>query len=380
VDVRAWELFDPAIAPVGEDLRPFLREALCRGARWFQADSASAFLAEGSREFVLAAQYGGVPLPVGTTLRAGVAQAAIDAREPLLVGDPADHPKLRDSHVNRRSDVASAMVLPLILPDGEAVGVINLARRAGEEPYGPNDLEQARRMASHFAMAVGLAIRTVAAAGLARREAQGRHLAEIGRMTAVLAHEIRNPLAVIRAAAQFATEAPEYLATVIEEADRLELLLEGFLDLSRPIDVRPRRTDLPALLEELANRESAAFRKADVRLTVHTEPSSAIEVDPHQVEQACRNLLQNAREAAGSGGNVTLRVWKDGFEVVDDGPGLSSEVRESLFTPFVTAKPRGTGLGLTVVQKVAHAHGGRVVVGGVHGKGASFRVELGVAA
>ena len=232
MDVRAWELFDPAIAPVGEDLRPFLREALSRGARWFQADSASAFLAEGPGEYVLTAQFGGYPLPQGTTLRAGVAQAAIDAREPLLVGDPADHPRLRDSHVVRRADVASAMILPLILPDGEAVGVINLARKIGEPPYGPDDLAKASMMAGHFAMAVGLAIRTVAAAQLARREARSRHLAEIGRMTAVLAHEIRNPLSVIRAAAQFASEEPEYLGTVIEEADRMEALLENFLDLS----------------------------------------------------------------------------------------------------------------------------------------------------
>lgn len=74
-----------------------------------------------------------------------------------------------------------------------------------------------------------------------------------------------------------------------------------------------------------------------------------------------------------------MNVWKDGFEVIDDGPGLTREVREALFTPFVTAKPRGTGLGLTVVRRVAEAHGGRVVVGEGSG-GASFRIELGVAA
>ncbi|RYG24322.1 ATP-binding protein, partial [bacterium] len=126
--------------------------------------------------------------------------------------------------------------------------------------------------------------------------------------------------------------------------------------------------------------EELAFRQAEVRLTVRSEAADAVEADPHQIEQACRNLLQNAREAAGTGGNVVLRVWRDGFEVLDDGPGLPPEIKKNLFTPFVTAKPRGTGLGLTVVQKVAEAHGGRVVVGGSEGKGASFRVELGVAA
>ena len=379
MDARAWELFDPALAPVGEDVRPFLCEALSRGVRWFAADSASAFLLERPGEYVLAAQFGGIPLPPGTTLRKGVAQAAIDAREPLLVGDPADHPRLREANATRRADVASAMILPLILPDGEAVGVINLARQAGQAAYGPTELEQASHMAGHFAMAVGLALRTVAAARIARKEAHGRHLAEVGRMTAVLAHEIRNPLSAIRAAAQLASDDPQYLSIIIEESDRLEGLCEGFLDLSRPMEMRPVPTDLPDLLRRLASREDRVFQAAEVRLTVRLEEQLPVCVDPARVEQACRNLLKNAREAAGAGGHVVLRVWKDGFEVEDDGPGLSPEVRASLFTPFVTAKPRGTGLGLTVVQRVAEAHGGRVVIGD-RTRGASFRVELGVAA
>ena len=245
MDAYAWELFDPALAPSGEDLRPFLEEALCRAERWFQADSASAFLIGEPGEYILEAQCGGLALPIGTVLRQGLAQAAIDAREPLLIGDPKDHPRLRHAPSRVREDVASAMVLPLLLPDGDAVGVINLGRCPGRPSYGACDLEQARRVAGHFAMAIGLARRTVAAARLARKESENRHLAEVGRMTAILAHEIRNPLAAIRAAAQLASEAPEVLSIVIEEADRLEGLCEGFLDLSRPLQVRPRPTDLP---------------------------------------------------------------------------------------------------------------------------------------
>ena len=379
VDVRAWELFDPALAPVGEDLRPFLSEALCRAESWFEADSASAFLVGKPGEYVLAAQCGGLALPIGTVLRQGVAQAAIDAREPLLIGDPTDHPRLSAAVSLRREDVASAMVLPLILPDGEPVGVVNIARHPGRPAFGSEDLEQARRMAGHFAMAVGLALRTVAAACLARKESECRHLAEIGRMTAILAHEIRNPLAAIRAAAQFAAESPDVLSIVIEESDRLEALCEGFLDLSRPLGVRPRPTDLPELLRGLAAREDGAFRDAEVGLTLRVEEREWACVDPVRVEQACRNLLRNAREAAGPGGQVTLTVWRDGFEVADDGPGVPPEMRQDLFTPFVTAKPRGTGLGLTVVKRIAEAHGGRVVVGDPE-RGATFRVELGVAA
>lgn len=378
MDSHAWELFDPAIAPVGEDLRPFLREALSRAARWFSADAASAFLAESPGQFVLTAQVGGLPLPEGTVLKQGVAQAAIDARAPLLVGDPADHPSLRERRYARRADIASAMVLPLILPDGEAVGVINISRRAGGDPYNDADLLRARAMAGHLALSIGLAQRTVANARMAREEARTRHLAEVGRMTAILAHEIRNPLAAIKAATQIAADAPEYLEVVLEEVDRLDMLCEGFLDYSRPLSVRPQPTELPGLLRRLAEREAPLFEKDGVSLTVQAEATEPVPLDPLRIEQACRNLLQNAREAVGRGGNVQLRAWKNGFEVTDDGPGLTAELRESLFTPFVTAKPRGTGLGLTVVRRVAEAHGGRVLVGEGAGKGAAFRVELGV--
>ena len=379
MDARAWELFDPALAPTGEDLRPFLKEALARAARWFAADSASAFLVARPGEYTLAAQAGGIPLAEGTLLRAGVAQAAIDAREPLLVGDPAAHPRLRCRMATRRTDVASAMVLPLILPDGEAVGVLNLARCPGVEPYAEGDLEQARHLAGHIAMAVGLALRTVAAARLARVEARGRHLAEVGQMAAILAHEIRNPLAAIRLAAQVSPDPSEYLNIIIEESDRLEAICEGFLDLARPLDVKRRPVHLAHLLRELAQRELEAFREADVRLTMTERDATTVEIDPLRIEQACRNLLKNAREATGPGGCVRLTVWHDGFEVQDDGPGIPPEVRRALFTPFVTAKPRGTGLGLNVVQRVAEAHGGRVVLA-EEGPGASFRFELGVAA
>ena len=379
MDLRAWELFDPALAPVGEDLRPFLREALARAARWSAADSASAFLVAKPGEFVLAAQHGGIELPLGTMLRQGVAQAAIDAGEPLLVGDPADHPRLRHASATRRLDVASALVLPLILPDGEPVGVINLARTPGRDSYGAKELDEARHMANHFALAIGLARRTVEAARAARVAADGKHLAEIGRLTATLAHEIRNPLAAIRAAAQIAEDSPEYLSIVVEESDRLDELCQGFLDFARPLSVRRRPTDLPELLESLASRERSAFVGAGVDLTVEIVERRSIEIDPGQVEQACRNLLKNARESTGSGGKVTLRVWKDGFEVSDDGPGIPPEIEASLFTPFVSAKPRGTGLGLTVVRRVAEAHGGRVRVENRR-RGASFSVDLGVAA
>ena len=379
VDARAWELFDPALAPVGEDLRPFLTEALARATRWFAADSASAFLVGRPGEYTLAAQHGGIALPIGTTLRKGVAQAAIDAREPLLIGDPLSHPRLKGKSPERRADIASAMVLPLILPDGEPVGVVNLARRPGASPYGTRDLDQARRLAGHIAVAVGLARKTVAAARHAREAAHHRHLAEIGRMTATLAHEIRNPLAVIRGAAQLAADAPEYLDVIIEESDRLEAICEGFLDLSRPLEVRPEPIDLAELLRGLAAREGCVFDNEGVHLNVQTDNGAKASLDPLRVEQACRNLLKNAREAAGLGGNVTLTVWNDGFEVADDGPGLPPEVKDSLFTPFVTAKPRGTGLGLTVVQRVAEAHGGRVTAP-ERERGAAFRVEFGVGA
>lgn len=206
-------------------------------------------------------------------------------------------------------------------------------------------------------------------------------LAEIGQMTAAIAHEIRNPLTGIRSAAQLIPAAPEQaceLAEIIdEEARKLNALCEDFLDFARPLLLKARPESLARIAEGVVARTQAEADRhgAYLALEIDGEPP-IIHLDAMRIEQVMRNLVLNAIQATGSGGHVLVRIDRDGFEVMDDGPGMTSEQRMRLFTPFFTTKPNGTGLGLSNVRKIVDAHGARIEVVSEPGSGAKFRVRF----
>lgn len=215
----------------------------------------------------------------------------------------------------------------------------------------------------------------------AAEAAQLRHLAEIGRMTATIAHEIRNPLTGIRSAAQMLTEAPEHMAEwaqiVEEEATRLEGLCDQFLTFARPLELRLEPTDLSELCLRVVTLHRAAFADADITLLVDTPSAPAtVPADVPRLEQVLHNLLRNAMQATESGGRVVLSVTKGAFAITDDGCGMSAEELDNAGRPFFTTKTRGTGLGLGTVKKIVEAHSGRLNMESELGKGTRVTVTL----
>ena len=208
-------------------------------------------------------------------------------------------------------------------------------------------------------------------------------LAGIGRLAAGVAHEINNPLAVILGYLKILRkdaegQLSEDLRVVEEEAIRAKEIVEGLLDLSRPLGVRPEVVDLRALSEETVTRLRDAKQLDGVRLSVEGE--GRVDGDPQKLRQVLLNLIRNATEAAGRGGEVRVRVDRvDGgveLSVADSGPGLGVEAQERLFEPFFTTKPRGTGLGLAVSKGIVHAHGGEIEVRESSLGGAQFTMRL----
>jgi two-component system sensor histidine kinase AtoS len=217
----------------------------------------------------------------------------------------------------------------------------------------------------------------------ARELARVRRLAEIGQMTAAVAHEVRNPLTSIRSAAQMVTLAPEQAAEfaqmVEEEVLKLDALCEEFLAFARPIAIRLRPVRLGDLAMRVAEGHRPQFCDAGVALEVEIPSDSpTINADAPRVEGVVRNLLLNALQASGPGDRVRLSVGGDGFVVEDTGCGIPPESLERLFTPFFTTKAQGTGLGLCNVRKTVEAHGGEVEVRSEMGKGSRFEVRLGL--
>jgi two-component system sensor histidine kinase HydH len=205
-----------------------------------------------------------------------------------------------------------------------------------------------------------------------------RHLAVLGEMSAVLAHEIRNPLASLKGHAQLLEEQlagddrrQAKARRIVDEAVRLERLTTSLLDFVRAGQVARVRSDPRAL----ARRALDITDPTRVTLDERTAPEHW-SLDPTRIEQALVNLLRNALQASDTPVELSVRREDGGlvFLVADRGPGVPPAIRERLFQPFATGRTQGTGLGLAVVRRVAELHGGTVAAVSRTGGGASFRL------
>jgi len=214
-----------------------------------------------------------------------------------------------------------------------------------------------------------------------REVARVKRLAEIGQMTAAIAHEIRNPLTGIRSAAQMIRQHPEllpdFIGIVEEEATKLNSLCEEFLEFARPMQLNLEETDLNSLLLPIAKVQQVEFEESGIVLEVSVaETTKPILVDRRRLGQVIHNLLRNAREASGSGDTVILEIGATGFSVTDHGVGISEDEKARLFSPFFTTKASGTGLGLCNARKIIDAHRGEIAVESAPGEGSRFTVTL----
>jgi signal transduction histidine kinase len=208
-------------------------------------------------------------------------------------------------------------------------------------------------------------------------------LAGIGRLAAGVAHEINNPLGVILGYAKLLRKrvdgaAQEDLRVIEEETLRCKEIVEGLLDLSRPLQAARERVDLRDVCDEVVARLGEARLLEGVEVRV--EGAGTVEGHPSKVRQIVGNLVRNAAEAAGPGGTVDVAIREEGsgvaVEVTDDGPGIDANTRGRLFEPFFTTKPQGTGLGLAVSRALARAHGGEVEAASSSGEGARFTFRV----
>jgi two-component system, NtrC family, sensor histidine kinase HydH len=236
---------------------------------------------------------------------------------------------------------------------------------------------------------------------LAQDEARrSERLAALGQLSAGLAHEIRNPLGVIRGSAEMLTQklqasdelARELAGYISTEVNRLSALVTEFLDFARPLHAQLHPTDLIALLDRVLQIVAMRFdAKAEAAKPVRVERHYAsglplVPLDESLCEQAFLNLVQNAYEAMQDhdkdhGGTLRVAVRpitsKDDREGVelrlsDTGPGVPDELREEIFNPFVTTKKTGVGLGLSIVSKIVDGHHGSIHVENGPGGGAVF--------
>jgi len=213
-------------------------------------------------------------------------------------------------------------------------------------------------------------------------------LARLGEMSAVLAHEIKNPLAGIRGAMEIVRDGlpagfkdADLLRDAIARVDALDRLMRELLLFARPPEPRHTRFEVVSLLETTARlfKQDPELRDVVVDVHVHGE-AATIAADPQMLEIVFHNLLINGAHAMAGRGSirVDVAVAGDECEVVftDRGPGIAETIRDKVFDPFFTTKIRGSGLGLPTAKRFVEAHHGQILIDTPHGGGTRVIVRL----
>jgi two-component system sensor histidine kinase PilS (NtrC family) len=220
------------------------------------------------------------------------------------------------------------------------------------------------------------------------RMRQADRLASLGRMSANIAHELRNPLASLTGAIEALgsgtslsdEERQRLTGIVLRESDRLNGIIADFLTYARPAPLERTQVDVNALIEEVLLLLEHGALPADVKL-VRTFPESLhVDLDGGQLRQALWNLVLNAAQAMPSGGELAVTAGIEArtlsIRVSDTGTGIPSSVLPHVFEPFFSTKSGGSGLGLALVDRVTRDHGGEVVIHSTPGLGTTVTLRI----
>lgn len=224
---------------------------------------------------------------------------------------------------------------------------------------------------------------------LERKKFDLEKLAATGQMASTLVHELRNPLSSIKMGlttlmrrAVLTDQDKHILDVAIREVAHLERIMKEILDFARPQKMHFIVQPVNEVIHAAVDRMAESCRQADIR--IHADlgegiPLTALDTD--KMVQVLVNLIINAKDASQRGGTVTVRsILREGpairIEVEDNGTGIAEDALNRIFEPFYSRKSGGTGLGLTVVEKFVHVHGGKVRIESQEGRGTLVQIDL----
>lgn len=288
----------------------------------------------------------------------------------------------------------AALLMAMLLSRGLARPIVKMAAQAREVAGGePKPVKgEGGKELVELANAFNQAIADLTQ--LRKRLAATERIAARREIARRVAHEIKNPLAPIRAAVEtlrrlrarddpaFDEYFDEATRTVLEEVTRISNIVSEFTRFAR----LPPPNPAPIELAEVAKKVVSLHASSGAKLELSVAPVPVVNADADQMVQILTNLIQNAIDAAKAGPDprVTLELGPAGADRVvlsvrDNGPGVTPELRDKLFEPYVTTKAEGTGLGLAIVHRIVVEHGGEIVYADAPGGGALFTVVLPVA-
>ncbi len=220
-----------------------------------------------------------------------------------------------------------------------------------------------------------------------------KRLSLLGEMSAGIAHEFRNQMGTILGFARLLSKKlptddgrQEIIGAIIGELALMEKLISELLSFSKPVGLNLQPTDLDKLLRRLLLQTLADAGETKPKIDIEIDEGlPMVNADETTLAQAFANLFQNSIEAMPNGGELRVSAkYRDGgigkssveIEISDTGVGISEGKKDKVFLPFFTTKPKGTGLGLALVQKIILSHNGKIELDSEEGKGTTFRIYL----
>jgi signal transduction histidine kinase len=329
------------------------------------------------------------PLPVDDSATGFV----IRRRKPLRVYNVQDHDEYRHTEMAQKEGLVSLLSVPLVVGD-TAIGALNVYTGQPYR-YSNQDVRILSALASLAAVAIENARLHERVVDVEEQLRRNERLSMLGLLAAEVAHEIRNPLTVMKMLfhsleLKFPVEDPRArdAEIVSEKMDHLNKIVDQLLGYARSTEPTLDLVDVNEMLDDvlLLTREKLRLQKIEL-IRKFGDGLPKVRADRGQIEQACLNLILNAADAMSGGGKLTVGTAFQpssssaaGDHVAltfsDTGTGMEPEKQEQLFQPFLTTKALGTGLGLAIVRKIVEAHRGKIEVKSAPKKGATFRIWL----
>ena len=290
---------------------------------------------------------------------------------------PPGHPLALALHIGRNGEVAAEGIEPV---------EVEIAGEHGTRRVGAS-IQTIQEDGARMGMLVSLRdLESLERIGSQLQVSE--RLAALGRVTAGVAHEVKNPLnsmrvwlEVLKTNLPIDPETQQAAKMLDTEIDRLDRVVKTFLEFSRPVELEREEVNLPELIESVLASAKPGITRAGVTL-VKEIPASfpPIELDNRLIEQSILNLVLNACECMTSGGQLTVTLDRVGdmaeIRVGDTGPGIAPENRGKIFQLFFTTRKGGTGLGLANTFRFVQLHGGSIEFDTEAGRGTTFRIEL----
>jgi len=313
--------------------------------------------------------------------------SVVRRRKPTQMENVQTSPQYQHPEIARREGLVSLLSVPLVFND-QCLGTLNVYTQA-PHVFSNEEIRALTALAELSAIAIEKARlyeRTVDVEEQLRRNEQ---LSALGLLAAEVAHEIRNPLTVMKMLyhsldLKFSEDDPraEDARVLGEKMNHLDNIVERIVNFARNAEPQKAPVNVHALLDDLAllTRHKLQHHRITLQREL-AENLPELKADAAQLSQAFLNLILNATEAMPAGGTLSIKTSvKEGELTIifaDTGPGMTEEQRERAFTGMLsTTKEKGAGLGLTIVAKVAEAHGGRVEVKTREGKGTTITLRL----